>query len=182
VNSVFIWLILLLEKQMNVMQIPGTLPPSTGYTFVLMSQIPYYPPPMAYKSSITVSADDTCIKITSPDESTVWESGTTQTIKWSSTSLTGSITLELLQDSESVHLIGSSLVAAHKFNWQVPYNLKENAKFQIRAESLDVQGVIFTTEAIQISVLSAGHRIEISSPVTLFFALIVNLVIFALAL
>jgi hypothetical protein len=72
------------------------------------------------------------VTITSPNGGENWQIDFSQTITWTSTGLTGEVTIDLYKGGTKLANIGTAAVAAGSFSWKIPSNLTGGDDFQVR--------------------------------------------------
>jgi hypothetical protein len=72
------------------------------------------------------------VTITSPNGGENWQIDSSQTITWTSTGLTGDVTIDLYKGGTKLANIGTAAVDTGSFSWKIPSNLTSGDDFQVR--------------------------------------------------
>jgi hypothetical protein len=78
------------------------------------------------------------VKITSPNGAEQWQPGTTHTIAWTQSGLSGNVTLQLYKGAALSGQIGTAVATAGNFAWTIPSNQAIGNDYKIRI----FQGVV----------------------------------------
>lgn len=89
--------------------------------------------PFTITNSITAPA----FTITGPNGGESWTAGTTQTIQWTTTNPTGSVTLELLKNGQHIQGIASVPMALGSYPWSICEFIGDGSDYRVRISQCD---------------------------------------------
>jgi len=72
------------------------------------------------------------VTVTSPNGGEAWQAGTTHPVTWTSSKLTGNVSIDLFKAGAPVLFIGEAPASAGTFSWTIPASISPAADYKIR--------------------------------------------------
>jgi len=97
--------------------------------------------------SMTLTAQNIPLEITSPNGGEQWQAGSFHDITWSQTNLAGPVTIELLGSNSTqptIAIAGNIPVQAQLFHWQIPLNIVPGDYYRVRISLASNSGTSFS--------------------------------------
>jgi hypothetical protein len=109
-------------------------PPQSAYGGLYDAFVAKLDPRAATFLSLITSAPRplATLRITSPNGGEQWQPGTTHTIAWTQSGLTGAATLQLYHGATLASTVGTASASASSFAWTIPSNQASGSDYQIR--------------------------------------------------
>jgi len=82
------------------------------------------------------------LTITSPNGGEEWELGSSQTINWNSSNLTGNVKIQLYSGSSLYGTITSSTSDDGSYAWSIPSNISANSYYKIKISSVNDNSIV----------------------------------------
>jgi hypothetical protein len=117
----------------------------------------------ALNQRTTLTEPTPTLTLTSPDGGESWAVGSTQPITWSSTDLSGNVTLELFKGGVLNSILTASTPNDGSFDWTIPSGQESGSDYTVRVRSVDVPAL--TDESTASFTLTADSpSITVTSP------------------
>jgi subtilisin family serine protease len=101
------------------------------------------------------------LNITTPDNTSSWETGTTHSIRWESTGILQRVKIELYKEGVFVRIIVTNTYNDGEFSWTIPSSLEESAKYQIKISDVYNPFIINISDYFEIFI---PRSLTITSP------------------
>jgi len=108
------------------------------------------------------AGEDESITVSAPNGSENWETGSTQTITWTSTGITGNVKIELYKDGSLNSTLSADEPDDDSYSWSISSGLADGSDYRIRITSLD-DGTVYDDSNADFS-LAAPSTITVTDP------------------
>jgi len=104
------------------------------------------------------------LTITIPDSTTSWETGTTQSITWTSTGSISDVRIELYKGGVLERVIVASTPNDGSFDWTIPTDLVDGTDYQIRISDASNPATYDDSDSFEISTSVVIDSITVTNP------------------
>jgi hypothetical protein len=117
----------------------------------------------ALNQRTTLTEPSPTLTLTSPDGGESWAVGSTQPITWSSTDLSGNVTLELFKGGVLNSTLTASTPNDGSFDWMIPSGQEAGSDYTVRIRSVDVP-TLSDESAASFTLTADAPFITVTSP------------------
>ena len=112
---------------------------------------------------IQSTVENASITVTAPNGSETWETGETETIRWTSVDVPGNIDIELYKGSSFLETIVDDTDNDGTYNWDIPDNLESATDYRIKISWVDYTSVYDYSDG-SFAINQPGQSVTINSP------------------
>ncbi len=98
------------------------------------------------------------LTVTSPNGGESWYAGSTHAIKWTSSGVTGKVSIYLMKNGEAVMNIGTASASSGSYSWKIPYSVNNSNSYKIQVSGT---GVCDDSDSV-FSIITAAPTIFLS--------------------